>query len=85
MDILAFIKNNLRIDGIEEDEYLNILIDSAKEFLENAGVKYSECKLYNITIAKIVTEWYENRENNNNLSLGIVGMINQLRYKEGAI
>lgn len=85
MDILELAKNTLRIDGVEEDGYLNTLANAAKELLEEAGVKAEvESDLYKIVVAKIVTEWYINREINDKLPMGIIGMINQLRYKEGA-
>lgn len=85
MDILELVKNTLRIDGVEEDGYLNTLSNAAKELLEEAGVKAEvESDLYKIVVAKITTEWYINREINDKLPMGIIGMINQLRYKEGA-
>lgn len=85
MDVLELVKNTLRIDGVEEDGYLNTLANAAKELLEEAGVKAEvESDLYKIVVAKIVTEWYINREINDKLPMGIIGMINQLRYKEGA-
>lgn len=85
MDILELVKNTLRIDGVEEDGYLNTLANAAKELLEEAGVKDEvESDLYKIVVAKITTEWYINREINDKLPMGIIGMINQLRYKEGA-
>lgn len=85
MDILELVKNTLRIDGVEEDGYLNTLANAAKELLEEAGVKAEvESDLYKIVVAKITTEWYVNREINDKLPMGIIGMINQLRYKEGA-
>ena len=84
MDVLEFLKDNHRIDGESEEQYLKTLINAAKELLIEAGVTESESELYKLTVAKISTEWYLNRETNEKLSLGIVGMINQLRYKEGA-
>ena len=85
MDILELVKNTLRIDGVEEDGYLNTLANAAKELLEEAGVKAEvESDLYKIVVAKIVTEWYINREINNKLPMGIIGMINQLRYKNSS-
>lgn len=85
MDILELVKNTLRIDGVEEAGYLNTLANAAKELLEEAGVKAEvESDLYKIVVAKITTEWYINREINDKLPMGIIGMINQLRYKEGA-
>ena len=85
MDILELVKNTLRIDGVEEDGYLNTLANAAKELLEEAGVKAEvESDLYKIVVAKIVTEWYINREINDKLPMGIIGMINQLRYKNSS-
>ena len=85
MDILELAKNTLRIDGVEEDGYLNTLANAAKELLEEAGVKAEvESDLYKIVVSKITTEWYVNRDINDKLPIGIIGMINQLRYKEGA-
>lgn len=85
MDILELAKNTLRIDGVEEDGYLNTLANAAKELLEEAGVKAEvESDLYKIVVAKIVTEWYINREINDKLPMGIIGMINQLRYKNSS-
>ena len=85
MDILELVKNTLRIDGVEEDGYLNTLANAAKELLEEAGVKAEvESDLYKIVVAKIITEWYINREINNKLPMGIIGMINQLRYKNSS-
>ena len=85
MDILELAKNTLRIDGVDEDGYLNTLANAAKELLEEAGVKAEvESDLYKIVVAKIVTEWYINREINDKLPMGIIGMINQLRYKNSS-
>ena len=85
MDILELVKNTLRIDGVEEDGYLNTLANAAKELLEEAGVKTEiESDLYKIVVAKVVTEWYINREINDKLPMGIIGMINQLRYKNSS-
>ena len=51
MDILELVKNTLRIDGVEEDGYLNTLANAAKELLEEAGVKAEvESDLYKICL-----------------------------------
>ena len=85
MDILEIVKQSLRIDGSEEDKYLNILINGAKDFLSEAGVptSASDKDLYNIAISKIVIDWYINREENHKTPDGIIGIINKLRYSEG--
>lgn len=59
---LETVKMYLRIDGTEEDSFLGILIQMAKEFLLNAGVKESEDKLYSLAVMMLVSHWYENRE-----------------------
>ena len=65
IDLVATVKEYLRVDGAEDDKFLGFLIDSAKEYLSNAGVKEkSESKQYQLAIIMLVTHWYENREQN---------------------
>ena len=80
MDILETIKQSLRIDGNEEDKYLNVLINGAIDFLSEAGVPASDKNLYKVVISQIVIDWYTNREENHKTPPGIVGIINKLRY-----
>lgn len=62
--MLELTKEYLRIDGAEDDGFLSFLIDSAKEYLGNAGVPDSNSKTYELAILMLVTHWYENREQN---------------------
>jgi uncharacterized phage protein (predicted DNA packaging) len=59
---LEELKKYLRIDGSEDDDILTLLIDSAKEFLKNAGVPESESKLYKLAVMLYVSLHYENRD-----------------------
>ncbi|WP_034301986.1 head-tail connector protein [Bacillus cihuensis] len=56
------VKEYLRIDGTYDDSLLVLLMESAKEYLENAGVPECDSKAYELAILMLVTHWYENRE-----------------------
>ena len=63
---------------------LGLLLNSAKEYLTNAGVKEQESELYKLGIMMLVTHWYENREQvseriPHNLSMGLQSIILQLK------
>ncbi len=81
------VKEYLRIDGKRDDEMLKFLIDSAKEYLCNAGVKeeqHEKSDQYNLAIIMLVTHWYENREQvigsvSETISLGLQSIILQLK------
>lgn len=83
--LLELTKEYLRIDGDHDNQMLGLLIDSAKEYMENAGVKeLTDNKLYNLAIIMLVTHWYENREQvtnsiPKNLTLGLQSIILQLK------
>ncbi|MFU1798204.1 head-tail connector protein [Paenibacillus azoreducens] len=51
---LKLLKSYLRIDGSEDDEVLALLLDAAKEYLKNAGVKDPEAgkdsRLYDLAV-----------------------------------
>jgi len=51
---LELLKSYLRIDGSEDDIVLALLLDAAKEYLKNAGVKKPEAgegsKLYDLAV-----------------------------------
>lgn len=89
-NLLEHVKGYLRIDGDFDDEMLGLLIDSAIEYLTNAGVsvdKNKESKTYQLAITMLVTHWYENREQvigdiPNNLYLGLQSIILQLKAAE---
>lgn len=85
--MLETIKDFLRIDGSFDDELLELLISSAKEYLSNSGVsegKNKDSKQYELAVAMLVTHWYENREQvvgdtPRNLTLGLQSIILQLK------
>jgi uncharacterized phage protein (predicted DNA packaging) len=56
------LKNFLRIDGGEDDPLLTLLIDGAKEYLDNAGVEESDSRLYKLAVMLYVGLHYENRD-----------------------
>ncbi|MBN2909151.1 phage gp6-like head-tail connector protein [Polycladomyces sp. WAk] len=63
MDLtLDELKTYLRIDGSQDDGILALLIDSAKEYLANAGVPESDSKLYKLAVMLYVALHYENRD-----------------------
>lgn len=85
-DLLEHVKQYLRIDGDHDDVMLGLLIDSAKEYLLNAGVKeLKENALYKLAITMLVTHWYEHREQSIDgrtsrvIEMGLQTIILQLR------
>lgn len=84
-------KNWLRIDFIEDDALLTMLISAAEAYLKNAtGVEYDEnnhlAKLFCMTL---ISDWYENREMIGKASDQIRPIINsilmQLTYGGGVV
>ncbi|GAA0434435.1 hypothetical protein GCM10008934_24850 [Virgibacillus salarius] len=63
-DLLELAKEYLRIDGDQDNKLLGLLINSAKNYMSNAGVKEKEDELYQLAIMMLVTHWYENRQQN---------------------
>ncbi len=88
--MLEQVKSYLRVDGKRDDEMLEFLIDTAKEYLSNAGVKekqHEESNQYKLAIIMLVTHWYENREQvvgtvSNAISLGLQSIILQLKVDD---
>lgn len=88
--MLDQVKAFLRVDGNRDDEMLLFLIDSAKEYLSNAGVKeehHEESNQYKLAIIMLVTHWYENREQVTSsipktMSLGLQSIILQLKVAD---
>src|SRR5690625_3950425 len=83
-ELLVMSKQYLNLTGSYDDELLEILIESAEEYLNGAGVKDKENKLYRLAIMMLVTNWYENREQITNgvpkhLELGLQSIILQLK------
>lgn len=83
--LLSHVKQYLRIDGDHDDNMLGLLISSAKEYLENAGVKEQDKPLYKLAITMLVTHWYEHREQSIDgrtsrlIEMGLQTIILQLR------
>lgn len=88
MDSLERAKDYLRITGEYDDVLIQMLIDSAHEYLRNAGVKKDEeSNTYQLAVMMLVTHWYENREQVTesapyNVSLGLQSIILQLKAGE---
>ncbi|MED0672040.1 head-tail connector protein [Aneurinibacillus aneurinilyticus] len=59
---LEELKGYLRIDGSEDDTVLTLLVEAAKEYLANAGVKEDTSSLYKLAIMLYVALHYENRD-----------------------
>lgn len=59
---LEELKGYLRIDGSEDDIVLTLLVEAAKEYLANAGVKEEPSSLYKLAIMLYVALHYENRD-----------------------
>lgn len=83
-DLLEMSKEYLRIDGDRDNKLLGLLINSAKDYLKNAGVEEQESELYSLAIMMLVTHWYENREQVTGsipkaITLGLQSIILQLK------
>lgn len=84
-ELMEAAKEYLRIDGDQDDKMLGLLINSAKEYFSNAGVKEQESELYQLGIMMLVTQWYENRSQNefgkisNAIEMGLQTIILQLK------
>lgn len=59
---LEELKGYLRIDGSEDDIVLTLLVEAAKEYLVNAGVKEDTSSLYKLAVMLYVALHYENRD-----------------------
>lgn len=84
MELREKVKEYLRIDGNQDDEMLELLVKSAKEYMENAGVKEQSSDLYRLGIMMLVTHWFENREQisgtvPHTLAMGLQSIILQLK------
>lgn len=87
MDLtLDELKTYLRIDGGEDDDFLALLMDSAREFLVNAGVLESDSKLYKLAVMLYVAMQYEHRDAGEavQLSPALQSIILQLKQYESA-
>lgn len=85
--LLDGVKQRLKIDGSEENDFLTLLIDGAKEHLKNAGVPIptdgNEGALYKQAIQIHVLLNYENYDTSLNvdkLNKALNSIILQLRW-----
>jgi len=80
------LKQYLRIDGTEEDDFLGFLMETAKEFLKGAGVEESESNRYELAVMILVSHWYENREAigkvTSQIEYSLQSLILQLKYSD---
>lgn len=83
-ELLKLAKEHLRIDGEQDDSSLALFIDSAEEYMTNAGVVEQNSSLYKLGVLMLVTHWYENRaavsdDLPRKLELGLQSIILQLK------
>lgn len=82
------IKLYLRIDGAEEDSFIEALMKAAEEYMEECGVKKSTSELYKLCIKMLCNHWYENREVtgvDTKLAHSLDSIIFKLKYKAGGV
>lgn len=79
------IKDFLRVDFDEDDDYINLLIDVAKEYIVDSVGKYDETiARYKLLLLNIVSTLYENRQftidkSNEKVSYTLKSIIMQLQ------
>ncbi|EHM37864.1 head-tail connector protein [Anaeroglobus geminatus] len=68
------VKLYLRVDGYDEDDVIQSLIDAAKEFIKTGtGVTFTDTDARHVlTLKMIVAHWYDNR--------GLVGSTAELPF-----
>ncbi|MEV3587688.1 head-tail connector protein [Paenibacillus larvae] len=77
---LEEVKEYLRIDDDAGDQTLSMILESAKEYLENAGVKESDHSLYKLAVMVWVAIYYEMDDRTlDKLKQSLQTMILQLR------
>lgn len=89
---LEELKLFLRIDGEEEDSFIEGLQIAAEEYLTNAGIKKDYTKeLYKLAIKILISHWYENRavetvgKNVSKIAFGLDTILTQLKYTQGDV
>ena len=87
---LEELKLFLRIDGEEEDSFIEGLQIAAEEYLTNAGIKKDYTKeLYKLSIKILIYHWYENSAVDTEgkilckIAFGIYTIIVHLKYTQG--
>lgn len=68
------VKLYLRVDGYDEDDVIQSLIDAAKEFIKTGtGVTFTDTDARHVlTLKMIVAHWYDNR--------GLIGSTAELPF-----
>lgn len=59
---LSQVKDYLRVDGNDEDILISAFITAAEEYVDGAGVKNKEGKLYEVVVLMLVALFYEHRD-----------------------
>lgn len=83
---LVLLKKFMRIDGDTEDDLVQKIMDSAKEYISNAtGFDFTTTSnLADMALATLCTKWYENPEmigkEGSEIAFGLSSMFTQLRY-----
>lgn len=81
-EMLEQVKGYLRIDGSEDDINLTLLLDSAKEFLKNAGIPEKDTALYRLSIMIYVALQYD-PDSYAKLERSLQSNILQMKYEGG--
>ena len=82
---LDIIKNYLHIDFEDDDEYIELLIDVAKEYIIDAVGKYDDTiARHKLLLLNIISTLYENRQytidkNNEKVAYTLHSMVMQLQ------
>lgn len=83
---LEGVKSYLRIDIADDDGSIQVMLDAAVSYLENAGVRQrADSEIYDLAVCMLVSHWYENREavgKTDCLVFGLLGIIHQLRLSD---
>ena len=84
---LDYVKNFLRVDFTEDDKYINLLIEVAKDYICDAvGIFDENNSRHKLLLLNIVSELYEKREftgtNNQKCAYTMKSIIRQLQLKE---
>lgn len=83
--MLEGVKEYLRIDGVEEDTFLNSLIFASKEYIKNAsGIAVDETNdLHKLAVYLLVAHSYENRlpiGEGDQLAFSLESILTQMKY-----
>lgn len=85
---LTLVKNFLRIDIDDDDEYIKLLIEAAKEYIDAAIGKCDESKpRVKLLMLNIIANLYETRQytidkNNEKVQYALQSMLMQLQIEE---